>query len=252
MSNPCCSVGLARRSIEFEMPVHVAAHVEASRPDAGGEMRVTVRGGLELSGAAAEWIVRFSNPEWITGPREVRTTASLLAPASEVEIPTCTLRGPVPEPLTVWLEFVDARGRRLCDRLYLGRRLPCERTVHIGLSMPVTATAATRMAARPKSRLEVRGDLRMSGLSARLAVSGDVSFPTNRPVSGPFTPRLALMTDVPIIPGGHIVSTARQLVPDHGPWDAWLWVQWRHGNGAPIGAEQTLGPCRQLVGIAAS
>jgi len=215
------------------MPVHVDVHVEASRADPSGAIWVTVTGCLELSGAAAEWIVRSPTPDYVGGVREVRTTVSLMAPESAVEIPSQTVRGTVADPTTLWLQFVDGQGRRLggSGLSWPSLAVPPRRSYWAGHA--VTATAVTRLAPRPMGRLEACGTLRMAGLGARLALSGDVLFASDRLVSGPFSPRLAVLTDVAIIPTGETIATARQPVPNYGPQDSWLWVQWRHGNGAP-------------------
>jgi hypothetical protein len=92
----------------------------------------------------------------------------------------------------------------------------------------------------------------MAGLAARLALSGDISFAPERPVSGPFAPHFAILSEVSIIPVGDTRATARHPVAGDGPQDCWLSVQWRYGNGAPIGAEQLIGRCRQPIGIAAN
>ena len=255
MPSPFCSAEFFRRSMTIALPLRATARVEATGRGAAGAFQVALAGSLELSGLAAEWIVRYCPPSISGGVRELRTTVALMAPASGVPIPRTTARGTAAERSTLWLEFIDGRGHRLGNLVYLGRQFPCTRTVRTDLVMSVTATAhaiAPARAARPAARLEACGGVRMAGVAARLALSGDIRFDEGALVSGPYAPHLVPLNEVPIILAGETLAMSRQPVSAEGPTDPWLSVQWRHGNGAPIGSEQMLGRCSRMIGVAST
>ena len=229
-------------SATIPMPTHVKASATTSGCENSPGPQITLTGEIAIGGLGVELIFK-NNQKGTHTHTETTTAKAVLVPEGEsVTIPKQPVNGGTGGNPFIWFQWLDANGNAISSEIFLGRCVQGLFGVSGDFVIPslATATVSGGSCDHRGSTITLSGELRLSGLNARLIFRNN-----DNPVGGPHKAEKPTTVDVVIIPKGQSIEFAKQPPLGGAGGNPWISLRFLSGDGAPVSEEFLLGRCVQ-------
>ncbi len=225
-------------NFNFDMPVMAKVHVEESACENSPGPWINIEGEIAIGGLTADLI--FQNNVKGTHSQTVTysTNVVLALPGGTVSIPKQPVLGGVGGNPWIYIQFLDANRAPIGDEILLGR---CVQGLVVSQAVLNEALASTYVTAgecsnNPGPVITFGGTLTLSGLKAKLIFR-------NNPRG---TQTQQADADVDIIVNGTQIELSKSPHRDGVGGNPLIWLQFKQGDGTPIGNPIFLGRCNKI------
>ncbi|MGQ0798430.1 MAG: hypothetical protein ACT4OI_11310 [Methanobacteriota archaeon] len=229
-------------SASIPMPTTVKASATASGCENAPGPKVTLTGEVAIGGLGVELIFKNNAKGTHTHTETTTATAVLIPEGESVTIPKQPVNGGTGGNPFIWLQWLDADGNAISSEIFLGRCVQGLFAVSGDFVIPslATATVSGGSCDNRGSTITLSGELRLSGLNARLIFRNN-----DNPVGGPHKAEKPTTVDVVILPEGQSIEFAKQPPLGGAGGNPWISLRFLSGDGAPASEEFLLGRCVQ-------
>ncbi len=222
----------------FDMPVQANVHVSETGCDNSPGPWVTVEGEIVLGGLTAELIFQNNLKGTHSATNTYSTNIVLVLPGGGISIPKQPVLGGVGGNPFISIQFLDGNGAPLGDEILLGR---CVQGLTLTQGAINQVLASTYVVAGDCSNsrgptITFGGNLTLSGLKARLIFRNNLRG----------TQYQEAKTDIDIIVNGTQVQIPKQPSLGGAGGNPLIWLQFKQGDGTPIGDPIFLGRCNRI------
>lgn len=230
-------------SLEYPMAVHAQVSATATGCENAPGPWVTLNGGLTLGGLGVRLLFKNNLKGTHTYTTSSTVDVVVVPEGGSVKIPKQPVQGGVGGNPFVFLQFVDEQGAGLTSEYFLGRCVQGLSKVSADFVLPTMATAKIGggSCSNQGSTITLSGELRLSGLNARLIFRNN-----DNPVGGPHAYGTDAIVDIVVIPSGQAIEFAKQPPLGGAGGNPWIFLQFLNSQGLPVGNEFLIGRCVQL------
>jgi len=230
-------------SASFKMPAKVTSDLTFADCDNSPGPTITLSGELNLGGLSADVTLQNNVKGTHKTTVSFTTNAVLVVAGDGIELPKQPVQGGTGGNPHIWIQFLDQNNKTLTSQIYLGRCV--QGLKHIDPALLAQALAALEVSAigcenNPGPTIYLSGGIGLTaGLKARFIFSN-----ADNPVGGPH--KAVVVRDVGLIEAGTIIEIPKQPVRGGAGGNPIISIQFKHGNGDPIGSPIVLGKCNQI------
>jgi hypothetical protein len=243
LSAASLSADQAVTSAKFNMPARVSSDLTFTDCDNSPGPTITLSGNINLGGLSADVILQNNEKGTHRAVVTFKTNAVLVVAGGDIELPKQPVQGGTGGNPHIWLQFLDQNNNSLSKQVYLGRCV--QGLSHVDQALLAEALAALDISVigcqnHPGPTIYLSGGLGLTGgLKARFIFQN-----ADNPVGGPH--KATVVRDVSLIDAGTVIEIPKQPVLGGAGGNPIISIQFKQGNGDPIGKPIVLGKCVQI------
>jgi hypothetical protein len=230
-------------SVPFAMPVKVNGAVSVTGCNNAPGPQITLGGVIELGGLQVDVIFRNNAKGTHETIVEDVVRKVLIDVGDNIEIPKQPVLGGVGGNPFIWIQFLTSKNQALTPEIYIGRCVQGGAAINPEFLNAVLGAAKVTSEGcqnSPGPTITLDGTLTFSGLKARFIFRNN-----DNPVGGPHVNN-GTIRDVDIILEGTAITLPKSPAQGGVGGNPLIYLQFRQGNGAPIGGEIRLGRCNKI------